>query len=389
VAGGATPAITWARTRGGGGAMILARYVARRFLRGLLLIAGAFLLILLLIDMIEMIRRFSGRDIGLGGAFRLAALNIASSFYSILPLITVLAGIALFLGLARSSEMVAIRASGRSGIKVVTAPAVTAGLVGALAVGLLNPMVAATGARFDRAVAEIERDGSQTVSLGDSAVWLRQALISDGKEAGQIVIRARRASPDATTLYDATFLVFGAGSGPDRRIEAAEAQLVPGEWRLRDARDYPLDQPNPEASARTDETLSLASDLTAQRIRDGFGRPEAVPVWQLPGFIAGLERAGFSAARHKVWFQMELARPFVMAAMVLIAAAFTMRHVRGRNTGVAVLIAFGAGIGLFFLRNLAQILGDNGQVPPIMAGWAPPLVGALLALGVILAREDG
>ena len=105
--------------------------------------------------------------------------------------------------------------------------------------------------------------------------------------------------------------------------------------------------------------------------------------------IAGLERAGFSAARHKVWFQMELARPFVMAAMVLIAAAFTMRHVRGRNTGVAVLIAFGAGIGLFFLRNLAQILGDNGQVPPIMAGWAPPLVGALLALGVILAREDG
>ena len=369
--------------------MILARYVARRFLRGLLLVGGVFLLILLLVDMIEMIRRFSGRDVGLSGAFRLAALNIASSFYSILPLITVLAGIALFLGLARSSEMVAIRASGRSGIKVVTAPAVAAGLVGVLAVALLNPMVAATGAKFDQAVAQIDRGGSQTVSVGDSAVWLRQALIEDGKEAGQIVIRAGRASPDATTLYNATFLVFGADSGPERRIEAAEARLEPGEWRLTDARDYPLDQPNPEASAQSDEVLVLASDLTAQRIRDGFGRPEAVPVWQLPGFIAGLERAGFSAARHKVWFQMELARPFLMAAMVLIAAAFTMQHMRGRNTGGAVLIAFGAGIGLFFLRNLAQILGDNGQVAPILAGWAPPMVGALLALGVILTREDG
>lgn len=369
--------------------MILARYVARRFLRSFLTIAGAFLLILLLIDMIEMIRRFADRGIGLGGALRLAGLNVASSFYAILPLLTVLAGIALFLNLARTSEMVAIRASGRSALKVVTAPAVTAALVGALTVGLLNPLVAVTGARFDEAVAEIERSSRQTVSVGDSAVWLRQAVAQGTDEAGQIVIRARRASPDATTLYDATFLVFDDASGPVRRIDAREARLVPGAWQLSQVRDYPLTDPNPQAAATTAPQLELASDLTAQRIREGFGRPEAVSIWQLPGFIAGLERAGFSAARHRVWLQMELARPLMMAAMVLLAAAFTMRHMRGRSTGGAVLLAFGAGIGLFFLRNLAQILGDNGQVPPVLAAWTPPLVGGLLAVALILTREDG
>ncbi|MGZ3217735.1 LPS export ABC transporter permease LptG [Paracoccus sp. T5] len=368
--------------------MILAVYVARRFLRSFLLIAGVFLLILFLIDMIEMIRRFSSRDIGLGGAARLAALNIAGSFYSILPLMTVLSAIALFLGLARSSEMVAIRASGRSALRVVAAPAAAAVLLGALTVGLLNPLVAATGQIYDEAVAEIDRAGRQTVSLGASAVWLRQAVQEDGEEAGQIVIRAARASPDAVTLYDATFLVFSQ-EGPVRRIEAREARLTPGAWDLRDVADYPLERANPQAEVARQDSLRLASDLTAQRIREGFGRPEAVPVWQLPTFIAGLERAGFSAARHKVWFQMELARPFLMAAMVVIAAAFTMQHVRGRNTGAAVLLAFGAGIALFFLRNLAQVLGDNGQITPAMAAWTPPLVGALLALGLILKREDG
>lgn len=369
--------------------MILARYVARRFLRSFLLIAGVFLLILFLIDMIEMIRRFADRDIGLTGAARLAALNIAGSFYAILPLITVLAGIALFINLARSSEMVAIRASGRSGIKVVTAPAVTAMLIGFLTVGLFNPIVAATGKMFDSAVADIERDGRQTVSVGDSAVWLRQSEAETGDDAGQIVIRAARASPDATTLYDAWFLIFEREGGPTRRIEAREARLVPGAWQLTGVKEYPLDRPNPEAAATESETLSLPSELTAQRIRDGFGRPDSVPIWQLPGFIAGLEQAGFSAARHRVWLQMELARPFVMAAMVMIAAAFSMQHVRGRNTGVAVLLAFAAGIGLFFLRNMAQILGENGQLPPPLAAAAPPLIGALLALGLILHREDG
>ncbi|SNR35026.1 LPS export ABC transporter permease LptG [Paracoccus sediminis] len=369
--------------------MILARYVARRFLRSFLTIAGVFLLILLLIDMIEMIRRFSDRDIGLGGALGLAGLNIASSFYAILPLLTVLAGIALFLNLARTSEMVAIRASGRSALKVVTAPAVTAALAGALTVAFLNPLVAVTGARFDAAVAAIDRASRQTVSVGDSAVWLRQAVVEGAQESGQIVIRARRASPDATTLYDATFMVFDQDQGPVRRIEAREARLAPGLWKLADVRDYPLTDANPESGVTVVPAMDLASDLTAQRIREGFGRPEAVPVWQLPGFIAGLERAGFSAARHKVWLQMELARPFLMAAMVLVAAAFTMRHLRGRSTGGAVLLAFGAGIGLFFLRNLAQVLGDNGQVPPWLAGWTPPLVGGLLAVALILAREDG
>ena len=369
--------------------MILALYIARRFLRSFLMIAGVFLLILFLIEMIETIRRFSAAGLGLAGAARIAALGSAGSFYQILPLITVLAGIALFLGLARTSEMVAIRASGRSAVKLLIAPALAAIALGALAVAILNPFVAATERLHDAAVAQVESGGRQTVSLGEQAVWLRQGLSENGREAGQIVIRAARASPDATTLYDASFVIFSPDAGPRRRIEARQAQLLPGEWRLSGVKDYPLDRPNPEAEVQSLESLSLPSELTAQRIRDGFGRPDAVAIWQLPAFIAGLERAGFSGARHRVWLQMELARPFLMAAMVAIAAAFTMQHLRGRQAGGAVLLAFGAGIGLFFLRNLAQVLGDNGQVAPWLAAWAPPAIAGALALSLILQREDG
>lgn len=84
--------------------MILSAYVARRFLRMFVMIAAIFAAILFLIDVVEQIRRFSDQDMGLIGAAGLSALNITASFYSILPLITVLAGIALFLGLSRSSE---------------------------------------------------------------------------------------------------------------------------------------------------------------------------------------------------------------------------------------------------------------------------------------------
>ena len=373
--------------------MILQAYVARRFLRQFLLVAGAFLAILFLIDLIEQIRRFGGQGAGLGRMAGLAMLNIASSFYAILPLITLLAAIALCLSLSRSSELVAIRAAGRSGMRTLAAPAVTAALLGAVMVSVLNPVVAGTTKRYAEAAARVSGGVTQTVSLGRGAVWLRQGIPPEaagvGEGGGQIVIRAGRASPDATTLYDPMFLVFDAGLGPVRRIAAQSAKLGAGGWTLSGVKEWPLTDANPEGRATVMAQLTLPTDLTAARIRDGFGAPDAVPVWQLPAFIAGLERAGFSALRHKVWFAMELARPFLMAAMVMVAAVFTMRPMRGRRTGILVLGAFTAGVGLFFLRNLTQVLGEAGDVPPAMAAFAPPLVGSLLALAALLQSEEG
>ena len=76
-------------------------------------------------------------------------------------------------------------------------------------------------------------------------------------------------------------------------------------------------------------------------------------------------------------------------AMVAIASVFTLRHMRGRRSGLLVLWAFGAGLALFFLRSMAQVLGDSGGVPAALAGWAPPLIGLLLATGALLYLEDG
>jgi lipopolysaccharide export system permease protein len=86
---------------------------------------------------------------------------------------------------------------------------------------------------------------------------------------------------------------------------------------------------------------------------------------------------------------MELAQPALLLAMLLIAAGFTMQHQRGRRTGVVVLAAILAGFGLYFLRNLALILGEAGQVPPALAAWAAPVAAIGLSLGLLLHLEEG
>ncbi|MGJ8612084.1 MAG: LPS export ABC transporter permease LptG [Octadecabacter sp.] len=364
--------------------MILHRYFARRFAWTFVGTFGGFTLLMVLIDIVEQLRRYGGTA-SFGDLLQLSLLNLPGGIYMILPLIMVLATVVMFLGLARSSEMVVTRAAGRSALRALAAPVFVTLIIGAIAVGVFNPIVAATAKEGEAREAALKNGGQSVLSIANNGLWLRQ-----GNDTSQTVIRATGANLDGTQLQNVTFITFSQDSGPTRRIEAATATLTDGAWELTDAKVWPLDRNrNAEQWSTNHAMLRVPSTLTADEIRDSFGVPSSIPIWELPAFIHRLELAGFSATRHQVWFQMELALPAFLLAMVLIGAGFTMRHQRGGRTGVMVLTAILLCFGLFFLRNFAQILGENGQIPAVLAAWAPPIAAIGASLGLLLHLEDG
>ena len=364
--------------------MILHRYFARRFLASWAAVFAGFAVMLFLFDLVDQLRRFDGQELTFSATLGLTLLHIPESLYRILPLITILATLALFLRLARTSELVIARASGRSAMRTLLAPLGVAFAIGVVAVAMFNPIVAGTTKRYEAATAQHALGGASALSVSREGLWLRQ-----GDPGGQTVIRAARANLDGTTLYDVTFMQFAHDGAPRLRIRAETARLTPNAWRLERAKRWDLTRANPEAAAEEVPRLSVDTSLTRNQILDSFGTPSAVPIWELPGFIAALQAAGFSARKHKVWLQMELARPLILVAMVLVGASFTMRHTRFGRTGLMVLLALGLGFSLYFIRNLAQVLGENGQLPIALAAWGPPVAAILLPLGPLLHWEDG
>jgi len=369
----------------GGAGMKLDLYFARRFLWSFTLVFGVFFGIVFLIDMVEQMRRFGDVGVGVLKGSELALLNIPSAMYRMLPLLVTLATITLFLSLARSSEMVVTRASGRSALRSLVAPVLMALLIGGIGVTLINPIVAATSKRYEIISGQYRNPDASVVSVSDEGLWLRQ-----GGAEGQVVIRAARSNLDGTRFFGVTFYGLNMEGAASYRIEAAEALLTPGAWVLSKAKRWTFDSAeNPETDSVQHPKLEVASALTRDQIRDSFGSPNAIPIWELPSFIRQLVRAGFSARQHRVWFQMELANPLLLASMVLISASFTMRHTRFGRTGLMVLSAVLLGFGVYFLRNFAQVLGENGQIPIFVAAWAPPTAAVFLSLGLLLHTEDG
>lgn len=364
--------------------MMLHLYFARRFAATLAAVFGMFFCFLVMLDLIDQLRRF-GRDVAFTDVLWLSLLNAPSALYVMLPLIVILATILLFVALSRSSELIVTRASGRSAIYSLMAPVLVALTLGVFAVAICNPIVATTSKRYQELRETYRNNGVSTISIRGEGLWLRQ-----GSDTGQTVIRASRANSDATILYDVNFITYAPGQGPIRRVLAQNARLEKGAWVLENAKSWSLlSGQNPEEQALNFKRLQVPSTLTQDSIRDSFGKPSTVSIWELPRFISRLNQAGFSSRRHTVWFNMELARPLFLMAMVLVGAAFTMRHNRHGRTGLTVLAAVLLGFGLYYVRDLAQILGENGQLDPILAAWAPPFASLFLAFGLLLHMEDG
>jgi len=363
--------------------MILHFYFARKFFWTFAMIALVFVVLLGLIDLVDELQDFP--ELPFWSVVEIVLLNLPRANYEILPLVMILATVALFLRLSRSSELVVVRAAGRSALKGLGAPVTVAALIGIVTITMLNPIVAASSKRYNDLVNGYAGGDSNVLAIASEGLWLRQ-----GGTNGQTVIHAIRASSDVSVLFNTTFISFEPGGTPLSRINAETAELKQGEWLLSNVKLWDLSAGiNPEATARQMDQLSVPSALTQDRIIDSFGKPEYIPLWDLPAFISQLEEAGFSARRYAVWFQMELSRPLFLIALVMVSAAFTMRHARLSNTGMSVLTAVLLGFTLYYIRNFAQILGENGQIPILLAAWAPPVASFLLAIGILLHMEDG
>ncbi|MEK9643334.1 MAG: LptF/LptG family permease, partial [Paracoccaceae bacterium] len=129
--------------------------------------------------------------------FFLAVLNSTEVVYTIMPLIMIFASIWLFLALARSSELVVARASGRSGLTFLLGPIGVSVLLSGLILVFLNPIVAYSTARYLTLSQEIKNEGRSVFSIGTEGLWLRQ-----GDTDGYTVVRASGANGAGSVFYD-------------------------------------------------------------------------------------------------------------------------------------------------------------------------------------------
>jgi lipopolysaccharide export system permease protein len=201
---------------------------------------------------------------------------------------------------------------------------------------------------------------------------------------GQVIINAARSEQQGVRLTGLTLFRFDTNYQFKERIEAREATLEEGRWVFKSVRRYSLDAPPIEQ-----ERFELQTSLTPAQVRNSFSTPETVSFWQLPSYIRSSESSGFATAGYRLQYHKLIAQPFLLAAMVMLAASVSLRFFRFGGVQKMILSGVGAGFLLYVLSKVTEDLSKAELMHPIAAAWLPVFVGGLTGFLVLLYQEDG
>jgi len=358
----------------------LGRYFAGRFVVSALGVFASIFVLLVLVDYIEMVRRTSG--LASASAIVVAETSlfrVPQLLEKMMPFCVLIGTMTCYLALSRRLELVVARAAGVSAWQFIAPALASALMLGLLATIGYNPMSANLREHSKRMEAELF-GGAPGGGVQDAAgFWINQV-----NAEGQVIINAARSEQQGVRLTGLTLFRFDTNYQFKERIEAREATLEEGRWVFKSVRRYSLDAPPIEQ-----ERFELQTSLTPAQVRNSFSTPETVSFWQLPSYIRSSESSGFATAGYRLQYHKLIAQPFLLAAMVMLAASVSLRFFRFGGVQKMILSGVGAGFLLYVLSKVTEDLSKAELMHPIAAAWLPVFVGGLTGFLALLYQEDG
>jgi LPS export ABC transporter permease LptG/LPS export ABC transporter permease LptF len=365
---------TLPRARSGGGfPQFLDFYLLGNFFSYFLMLLAGFLLlfeVFTFLDLLDDIAQHRTGAIVIVNYFLYLSCNL---FYQLAPLACLIAVLVTLGVMTKNNELVAFKAAGVSLYRIAL-PLLGAGLLFALGLFVLDATyLPYANQRQDALRNAIKGRPAQTYYqpqrqwiFGDhSKIYNYQLFDPDKKLFGGLSV---------FELDPVTFAV-------KRRVYAERAHWEPQQsaWVLESGwvRDF--------AGAKvTGYTIFPATELAeldeppnyfSREVRQSY----EMNWWQLQRYIAALEQAGFDVAQLSVQLQKKLAFPLIAPVIILLAIPFsilvgTRGAVGGMALGLSLSLTYWAASALF------EAMGSVGQLPAVMAAWAPDAMFLFLGL---------
>ena len=217
---------------------LILNYLIKQNLYAIFIISFFCCFLFLTIDLIELLRRSSSKEIPFDIIFKIALLHLPSLFPIILPTIFLLSSMQTFMRLNKNSELSVMRASGIS-IWVFMLPSVlNCIIISILYITFFNPLFSQMNVKFKSYEGNYFKGNSGLHTISPTGLWLRE--INDDN---QFVINASHYSPLDNNLQNVIIFEFDKNEEFKRRIDAGKVNMSEDSWELVNVSVVKINQP--------------------------------------------------------------------------------------------------------------------------------------------------
>jgi len=323
----------------------------------------------------------------------LELLALPTRLYDLLPIGLLIGSILALAGLAQRNELVILRVSGMSGMRILCMLWVISIPVVILATLLSEVITPAAEIRFSEAnlLMRGRVEGGRMIS----GYWFKEPTDSGGTRiinVGKLLSSGDVANlkvyefPDNThmsSMWAAPSATFSNNKLLLKNVTenrfAAKAQegLIDGK----------LAQEPLMVVSRSPE-VEINTTLTPARLVSRILTPERMTWLMLSDYIDYLQRNKLNADRQIVAIWRKVAYPFTLIVMLTIAAPISYMQTRRGGVGAKIFIGILMGTGFFMFNQLALNIGLLYKWPPLITALLPNTLAMAIALSTIYAMEN-
>lgn len=358
---------------------LILKYLLRNNFNSILLILFFSCSLFFLVDLVELMRRGSSKNISMEILIFIAFLHLPSLFTIILPTTFLLAVMHTYMKLNKNNELSIIRGAGISFWMFLLPGIINALFFSVLYVLFFNPVFAQMTVKFKSYESIYFKGSSGLHTVSPTGLWLKEVT-----ENNEYVINSSHYSPNEKKLLNVKIFEFDKKDNFLRRIDSNQVMMFTDRWDL-----YGVNVVELNKIPLNYSKMSLNFDLSIEKIEQNFRSADTISFWKLNKYINTLKNSGFNANKHIIYYNYLLSYPLILISMVLVGFTLSIQRQRKKKNFFNILIGILSGIIFHFLTDIFRTIGENGKLSTFLSVWAVPCIFILILLSYLIHVEDG
>ncbi|OGF45611.1 MAG: hypothetical protein A2452_00090 [Candidatus Firestonebacteria bacterium RIFOXYC2_FULL_39_67] len=353
--------------------LILYKYLALRFLKNFTSSLFALFLVFFIISVSDEIKSLIELKVNLRLIIKYFAYKIPYQLLYTAPFASLVCTLITFAGLNKTNEIMAMRTSGVSTIKIIS-PILLLSFLLSLGVIIANEtfITKLYSKSADIRIKEIWKSASSTAEVRNNLVfkskngWLANIKYFNGERNMMSGITMYYQNPDSSVK---------------RRIDSEKAEWKNNKWYFFNSyiRDFPDDKKEIAKMIKVSEAFIAESPIELATKKKHI---DQLTVRELNKEIKDLEVRGEKTGEERVYLHFKLSYAFSIFMLSFLAIPFGLNT--GKYSGVILSFAISFLIGFVYwqLLSIGKVLGMHGVVAPYIAAWGGNFI--FLVTGTIM-----
>jgi len=346
--------------------MVIDRYIAKSVVTGCLLASFVILSIFVFVDFVAQLKEVGKGDYGSFQAVIYVLLGLPQRLYELSPSILLLGGILSMGALAAGSELIVMRASGISTMRI-TRSVLQVGLLISILVAALGEYVVPSTSRMAKTFRAEAMDDKLIVG-GNNDVWLRD---------GNRYVNVKKILPDHA-LRDVRVYELNDDRQLNSIVYAEKAQYRNDEWVLENIKRSIISETGVQTTLEKQIILKRLIILELFSVLEL--KSQDMSAIELFTYSRYLRDNNLDDNQYLLEFWIKVFTPLTCLAMLLIAMPIVFGTTpRSGGAGQRILLAILIGVVYFVINRSINHLGLALNIAPVLSASMPLLLVIIIS----------